>query len=296
MILKITLIIGLFFSNICLAGTVNIKAIVNGKIITSYDLDERVKLSKELLKQSGIEMEEKEIEKNLLLEMINNEIKMQEASKYNIKVTDEEIKDAIKRMEQSLKLETNGSKELLKKAGVDESVLKAQISSDIIWMKFIMHVLRGYVKVQKKDIELFINKMTKDDSYTFSLIPLMIKQEKLKEAITKTKDITTCDSFTQTATEIGLSGSGVKMEMPNLQMQKDLYDLTKDAPLLTPLKPIKINDTDAIFFICAKEIYKPVISDKDKEQIKFIILQNKLETFANKYFAKIKANSTIDIK
>ena len=61
-------------------------------------------------------------------------------------------------------------------------------------------------------------------------------------------------------------------------------------------KPIEINGNNTVFFICDKTEFTPTFTDSEKEEIRFSILQNKLDAFANKYFERLKASSVIDIK
>ncbi len=295
MLKKIFCIMILFISNITFANTISIKAIVNDNIITNYDINERMKLSKALLEHSKIKMTDEKIKENVINEMIEDLVKIDEAKKYNISISSTELKEAKKNMEKTLQLGEDGYAKLLKEIGVDESVLNKQIEGDLIWMKFTMQVLRAYVKVQDEEVNQFINNM-KNNSMEYTIIPYIIKNNQLSQAENDTKNISTCEEFEKIAKSNGAEGSGIKMTILDSEMQKDLYDLLHISKINTPLKAIRLNGSYTIFYICDKKPYTPKISDDEKEEIKYMILMNKLEAYANKYFEKIKSNALIEIK
>ena len=290
---KLLFVLIFCISNITFANNVRIKAIVGDDIITSYDVEQRKKLATSLLNHSNIKMSDKDIEKNVLTEMIDDKIKISEARKYNISATPEEIESAKSHMAQFLKLGPNGYKDILDNLNVSEDVLNEQIRGDIIWSKFTMQVLRGYIKIQDSEVDNFIESSSPKSGFEFTIIPLILKKN---TDISKIKNITDCSEFEKFATENGDTGSGFKMNIADSQMQESLYNLTKNAPLLTPLDAINLNGAETIFFICDKKTFKPSVSNEEKEKIKYMIFQNKLDAYANKYFEKIKATTIIDIK
>ena len=279
-------------SNITFASSIKIRAIVGDDIITSYDVEQRKKLAKALLNHNKIKMTEEAIEQNVLTEMIDDKIKISEARKFNITVSADEIENAKSRMSQLLQLGPNGYKNILEEVGVSEDVLNDQIKGDIIWTKFTIQVLRSYIKVQDSEVNNFIE-TSSNGSFEYSLIPFILKN---KDDVAKVKGIKDCSEFEKIATTYGEAGSGFKMNIVDSQMQDSLYNLTKSSPLLTPLKEIELNGAKTVFFICDKKAYVPTISNEEKEKIKYMIFQNKLDAYANKYFKKIKSTALIDIK
>lgn len=293
MFYKFLFIVILCISNVTFANSVRIKAIIDDSIITSYDVEQRKKLSSSLLKHSNINMPDDLIEKNVFQEMIDDKIKIAEARKYNIIATPDEIESAKSRMAQLLKLGPNGYEDILKESGVSQDVLNEQIKADIIWSKFVMQVLRSYIKVQDSEVENFVEDKNSIGTYEYTLIPFILKNDNDSDRI---KDVKNCDDFEKIATAYGEIGSGFKMNIIDSQMQEALHNITKNAPLLTPLETIELNGAKTILFICDKKLYTPTVSAEEKEKIKYIIFQNKLDAYSNKYFEKLKSSTIIDIK
>ena len=259
------------------ASEVKILATVNNDIITSYDVNERVKLSTELLKINKYNFPKSEIEKRVLSEIIDDKIKMAEASKYGIRISTEEFIDATKRMEKYY-------------------VINKQIEADVVWMKFVYSVLRSYVKVTDSEVNLLIENMANEKQYNYEISSLIIDKSDVKQISERLKDISDCDEFIKFAKSNGKNGSGIKITLSDKQMDKKLHKLLVSSKIKKATQPIEINGNNTIFFICDKQDFTPTISDKEKEEIKFNVLQNKLDAFSNKYFEKLKASAVIDIK
>ncbi len=278
------------------ASEVKILATVNNDIITSYDVNERVKLSTELLKINKYNFPKSEIEKRVLSEIIDDKIKMAEASKYGIRISTEEFIDATKRMEKYLNLPEGGYKKIAHDIGIDENVINKQIEADVVWMKFVYSVLRSYVKVTDSEVNLLIENMANEKQYNYEISSLIIDKSDVKQISERLKDISDCDEFIKFAKSNGKNGSGIKITISDKQMDKKLHKLLVSSKIKKATQPIEINGNNTIFFICDKQAFTPTISDKEKEGIKFNVFQNKLDAFSNKYFEKLKASAVIDIK
>ena len=291
-----SLVIFCLLSFTSFASEVKIMATVNNDIITSYDVAERVKLSSELLKINKYNFPKSEIEKRVLSELIDDKIKMAEAAKFGIRMTAEEFMDATKRMEKYLNLPEGGYKKIAKDIDIDENIINKQIEADVVWMKFVYSVLRSYVKVSDNEINLLIENMKNEKQYNYEISSLIIGKSDVKTLMEKLKNISDCESFINFAKNNGSTGSGMKITLSDKQMDKKLHKLLASSAVKKATNPIEINRAKTIFFICDKTSFTPTLSDKEKEELKFTILQNKLDAFANKYFEKIKASAVIDIK
>ena len=290
------LIIFMFLSFPIFASEISIMAIVNGDIITSYDVKERAKLSRELLKINKYKMSDEEIEKKVLSEIIDDKIKITEANKFGIHATTEEITDAKERMEKYLNLPVGGYNKLVKDLNIDSSIINKQIEADVIWMKFVYSVLRSYVKVTDSELNLLIENMKQEKQFNYEISSLILEKSKINQITEKSKDISNCEDFIEFAKKNGKPGSGLKFTLSEKQMDKNLKNLLSKSDLSKPTKAIELNGNNTIFFICNKTEFVPVLTDKEKEELRFSILQNKLDAFSNKYFERIKASSVIDIK
>ena len=291
-----SLIMFIFFSFPIFASEVGVRAIVNGDIITSYEVKERAKLSHELLKINKYKMSDEDIEKKVLSEMIDDKIKVAEANRFGIRANSEEIEDATIRMEKFLNLPAGGYNKLTKDLGIDSSVVRKQIEADVIWMKFVYSVLRSYVKVTDSELNLLLENMKREKQFNYEISSMIIEKSKENQLIEKLKNISTCEDFIKFAKSNGKKGSGLKFTLLDKQMDKNLKSLLSKSEISKPTKAIELNGNATVFFVCDKVPFNPTFTESEKEEFKFSILQNKLDAYANRYFEKIKASSVIDIK
>ena len=276
-------------SNLVFASSVSIRAIVNGDIITSYDVEERAKLSSELLKLNKVNMSEEQIKKQVLSEMIDDKIKIAEAEKYSIRVSATELDDAIKKMEKYLNLPAGGYDKIIKKIGIEDKVVKEQIKADVLWMKFVLSVLRSYIKVSDSEVNIFIDNIKNANYFEYKIATTILKKDENILKNLYAQNIDSCEKF------IKNYKSANQFNIKDKEMSKELYTLTSR----NNNKPFHLVNEDGnyqVFFVCDKQKYVPTFTEEEKEQIKFQIYQNKLDAYANKYFEKMKITSVIDLK
>ena len=293
------IILSILFSFLSLssfASEVKVLAIVNGEIITSYDVAERAKLSKELLKINKYKLSDSEIEAKVLSEMIDDKIKIAEANRFGIHVSPAELIDAKVRMEKYLGLPEGGYKELVKNLDIDESVVNKQVEADVIWMKFMYSVLRAYVKVSDSELNLLIDNAKNEKQYKYEISSLILPSQNFQTLINEANNISDCEDFIKFAKEKGENGSGLKFTLIDNQMDKKLASLLSHSEISKATKPLEINGNNTVFFICDKQSFTREFSNEEKEEFRFSILQNKLDAFSNKYFEKLKASAVIEIK
>ena len=89
--------------------------------------------------------------------LVNEKIKMQEAQKQNIRITDEDIQNAIARLEQQNGLKAGDLVKALKEKGIQKNALESQIRADLMWLQILQQhkddispVTDADVKIRKK--------------------------------------------------------------------------------------------------------------------------------------------------
>lgn len=139
--------------------SMGIAAVVNDEAITMTDVTDRMKL---VMVSSGLpnnpEIRAK-IQPQVVEGLIEDQLKMQEAKRNKIEVTDEEVMDGVKVIAQQNKYEAEQFLVLLEKSGVPKETLMTQIKAQLAWNKVIKDVLRAQVEVKDSDIEQRIERL-----------------------------------------------------------------------------------------------------------------------------------------
>jgi len=114
-----------------------IAAIVNDEAISSYDLDQRVKL---VISASGKTPDETSIRgltQQVLRSLVDERLKLQEARRFDIEITEDEIDEGINLVAKRNKVDRQTLIERIRNFGVSDKTLRVQIQSDLAWSKLV---------------------------------------------------------------------------------------------------------------------------------------------------------------
>lgn len=152
-----------FFALICIAGmpmieashaaTQEIVAVVNEDAVSARDLNRRLRL---VMASSGLpnnsEIRDK-LTPQVLGVLINERIMLQEARKFNIEVTQQDVDSGFAKIAQQNNFEPAKFKEMIRRGGLDINTMYDQIRAQVAWSKVVQSRLRPRVIVSDRDIE-----------------------------------------------------------------------------------------------------------------------------------------------
>src|SRR5574344_1877893 len=159
-----------------------IYALVNGEVITSSDMQSRINA---FILTTGIPYNAQTksmITGKVLQSAIDEKIKIQEAKKNKIQVSNKEIADAVNHFEQSNKMEKGQLKKVLNEAKVSMKVWTTQIEADIVWHKLVSRKGLDNVNISENDITKALETI-KDDmkKQKFMLSEIVINKNDAKD-------------------------------------------------------------------------------------------------------------------
>ena len=135
-----------------------IAAIVNDKVISLFDVDQRVDL---FFATSGIErspqMRER-IRSQVLRLLVDEELQMQEAERVEIKIEEAEIESNIGRLASENKMTLEGIRTFLSDLGIEDDTLKRQVETELAWSQFVRRSFGGRLKIGDQEIDEQYNK------------------------------------------------------------------------------------------------------------------------------------------
>ena len=132
---------------------------VDSEAITTYDLSERIKL---VLKALNLEdnIKNRDSVRDRVLELlILEKIKKIESEKFNIEITDEELKDVISKMYGFPVDEYEKFKKFLEQENIDIDVIKEQLSAELMWKKFTRQKFSSKITINKSEIDTLANNL-----------------------------------------------------------------------------------------------------------------------------------------
>ncbi len=122
-----------------------IKVLVNDRPITTYDVRNRARFLQ--LTSGGQAGEKQAIE-----ELIDEQLKLQEARRLNVGVSEQDIEQAFGTMAQRAQLSPNELEQALRQEGVNPDTLRNRILAELAWAEVVRARFRATVSVTDQDL------------------------------------------------------------------------------------------------------------------------------------------------
>ncbi|MDR3126026.1 MAG: SurA N-terminal domain-containing protein [Rickettsiales bacterium] len=281
---KLLFALALALSSPCLAAESRIAAVVNGEIITSYELDGRVSFTRSLMKGAKPPAG---LRGKILEEMVNDRLKLAEASKFGVKVEDAEIDETVRRME-----DFYGVK-------IDKSLawVRGQAKADVAWNKFVFGYLRSLVGVRDGEIDGVIGDYSSRKAYEYSLVPLLADRKRLDDLAPEARKVSSCSGFKAFAAKHGAAGSGAEIKVGEADMSPALAAEVAALGESGLSSPVEGAGGPAMFYLCSrKETGKPALPPPDRAKVRQDLFMGKLESLSQRHFGKLRAGAAVEIR
>jgi peptidyl-prolyl cis-trans isomerase SurA len=166
-------------------STMRAAAIVNDTIISTYDLDQRIKL---VMVTSGAQGADaiKRLRPQVLRQLVDETLQLQEAVKFNVKITQEDLDKNFKRIATQNNISVDQIYKMLDDNGIARSTLQNQIKADLAWQKLVQQRLSPRVTVSDDEVEQFFVQMqatAKQTQYAVSEIFLAVDTPEAEEQV-----------------------------------------------------------------------------------------------------------------
>lgn len=129
--------------------------IVNDQAITERDISQRVSI----LRILGDPAAEQAGRKKILQALIDEQVKLSEAKKYNLTPTEAEVTSHVQRMAKNMKTDEAGLLAKLKKQGISEATFRRYISAQTGFNRIIASKYKEDVKVSDADVDRKFNEI-----------------------------------------------------------------------------------------------------------------------------------------
>ena len=153
----------------------SIVAVVNDDVITSFDLDQRIRI---LLLTSGLSDsidQRRQLEQRVLQTLIDERLKMQEAERRGIDVTSDEFASAMESLERSNNMQPGGMADLAHSNNIDPSAMETQILADLTWQKLLIQTENDNVVVETQVIDEALSRIESSEGQTeYRVVELLL--------------------------------------------------------------------------------------------------------------------------
>lgn len=136
-----------------------IAAVVNDEIVTAYEVQSRLAM---VIGTSGLPNSPETRQKLLprvIQQLIDERLKMQEATRLGITIAPQEIEQAKRQIEQNNGLPAGAVDQMMSQSGVDTATLEAQIKADVAWIKVARTSLQRQLSVEPEEVDAVLDQM-----------------------------------------------------------------------------------------------------------------------------------------
>lgn len=282
-------------------GNIRILASVNGEIITTEDINNRVRA---FCLTTGIPYNSETkllIINKVMQNTIDEKIKMQDAKSNNIKISDADIDTAIKTYTQNNKTTPEKLKRELKEFGVSEAVFREQMKSDIAWVRLIRNKTAQQTVTELEVQEAL--KTTKEDmqKVKYMVSEIVIPRKEAKNIYDLSRTLRQDPRFEMYAAQFSQSpssSSGGRLGWINAGQLPDVLDKALQKMSVNSVSdPIIHNDSYYILKLEKKfDPSKDKMPKPNTEEITDMLQNQKTERFAARYLQTLRQRASIKLK
>lgn len=140
--------------------TYGIAATVNDDVITTYDLQQRVFF---MVLSSGVKPDEESFRRmqfTALRALIDERLQMQEAAKFDLEISDEEVEDSLQRLARGNNMTLEQLTERMAQAGISLNTLRDQVRAEIAWQRIVNGRFGSRIRVSETQIDETVRRLS----------------------------------------------------------------------------------------------------------------------------------------
>lgn len=287
------------------AQALGIAAVVNEDAISMADVRDRLKL---IIISSGLPNNKDTIDKvmpQVLNGLIEEQIKLQEAKRHALEVTQDDIDAGLETLAQQNNMTREQFSEVMKKAGIPQRTVEHQIRAQIAWTKVIQAILRPRVDVSDSDVDARIARLKSQlgrMEYAVSQIFLPVGDDN-KEADTRmlaqklVAELKRGAPFPAVAAQFskapGAQQGGTLGWIQDGDLQPDLNEVLVGMDEQSLSDPIRVNEGYYILWLRGK---RTLTEDKipSREDITNMIGTERLDREQQRHLTDLKSSAFVD--
>jgi peptidyl-prolyl cis-trans isomerase SurA len=275
--------------------------IVNGDLITAYDIEQRMKFVQLSTRKPGVRSE-------VIDELIDDKLKVQFGRRYKIEIADSEIDQQFAEMGLRMHMSAEQLTQALAQGGVDAGTLKAKIRSDTVWQNIVRGRYQGDLQIREKDVLAAIQSVDKPEEknqvgYEYRLRPILflvphgtaqVTEARQKDAEALRGRFTDCDSglkYARTLRDVAVRDVIVKSSSDLPAVLRDVLDKTEIGHLTAPeVTPQGVE----LFALCERKETKE--DTPEKRQAREKIFSEKFQAKAKQLLRELRKQAMIEHK
>jgi peptidyl-prolyl cis-trans isomerase SurA len=277
-------------------------AIVNGDLITTLDVAQRIKLTE--LSTHKVQSRQEALD-----ELIDEKLKLQVAKRYVVEISDKEVNLAFDGIARRAGTTTQKFADSLTAAGISVPALKARLKADIAWSQIIRGKFQSTLQIGEKDILDALQARKKDDkpepvTYQYSLRQILfivargspggVFDARAKEAEALRARFQSCEEgvpIARSMRDVAVREAISRASSDVPQQQREILDKTAVGHLTPPDTTLQGVE---MFAICAKDQVSG--ESPGKREVREELTNERFQTQAKRYLLELRRSAMIEIR
>ncbi len=275
---------------------------INNKIITAYDLEEKLKPILEKIKDRELTANEQAqlaaMRKRALADMVNDVLIQQEVELYGIEITEEDVDKEIDRIKEGRKLDDAGFEEAVAQDGLTVDEFRSRLKQMMEKQEIVGHMVSQKVLVTDSEIEEEYE--ARRDQYTLEktvevavcMLPRDVSAQEVKKRI-EDGELTFAEAVARYSVGPAADSGGSLGEMS----YADLADEWKEAIVGVPeggiSEPLELGGREALLSPLHISEDRLVPLEEVRDEIFAELMQQRREQAFDDYFDQLKESAVI---
>ena len=281
-------------------NSLKIFAEVNGEIITSRDMQDRINAFVATTQIPVNAQTKSMVIEKVLQAAIDEKIKLQEALKNSVNITEDELDEGMRNFAKTNQVSLAQLKQMLKKAQVDENVFRSQMKAEMAWSRLVQKKAAQSVFVSNREIEDAIKSVKNDiKKHKFLVSEIVVPKNKAQGIENLVENLRQDPRFELYAMQFSESFStknGGRLGWINkgqlaMPLEKVLLTM-KEGDISNPITLGK-----DVYILKLEKVYIPGVDkapDMSESEIKNMLKSKKMEEVAEKYIRDLRNKAIIN--
>lgn len=284
------------------AAALKIVALVNGEIISSDDLQNRVNAFLMTTQIPFNSQTRNMIMQRVLNAAIDEKIKLQESAKNGIDIGNDEMQSQFRQFEKSRGIPMGQLNTLLKQAKVSRDTFSSQMKSDLAWVRLVRKKYMMDGTITQKEIEAALKEAESDlTTPKYQVSEIFVKKENAKNISELVYNLRSDNRFNLYAIQFSESPSASNGGDLGWVNSGKLASALETA--LKKMRPGEVSDPilvgDGYYILKLQKTFNP---NKDKpeipsaKEIRTFLENQKMETLSKKMLQDLRQKAVIEIR
>jgi peptidyl-prolyl cis-trans isomerase SurA len=276
--------------------------VVNGEVITDYDIEQRTKFNTLTTHKTPARQE-------VIEELIDEKLKVQIGRRYKIELPDSDVDSSYADMGKRMRLTSEQLTQTLAQSGIDSLTLKSRIRADLTWQYIIRGKFQSSLQISEKSVLAEIATQKKDGSdgmqvgYEYTLRPILfvvprgntaMQESRRKDAEALRNRFTTCDTglaFARSLRDVAIREPITKNSSELAPALREILDKTEIGHLTAPETTTQGVE---LFALCAKKETKD--ETPEKREVREKMFTEQFQVKAKNLLRELRRQAMIERK